>query len=69
MGFQGFGIGSNMWLGQWSEDPNMVVDGKINTDLRNMYLCVYAVLGLGQGKFINLLKNIFIINIFSKKYN
>lgn len=47
----------------------MVVDGKINTDLRNMYLCVYAALGLGQGKFINLLKNIFIINIFSKKYN
>lgn len=51
VGFQAFGIGSSIWLGQWSEDPNIIVDGKIDTSLRNMYLYVYGALGLTQGIF------------------
>lgn len=37
-----------MWLGMWSEDPNMVVDGKVDAALRDMYLGVYGALGIGQ---------------------
>ncbi|KAF7272715.1 hypothetical protein GWI33_014527 [Rhynchophorus ferrugineus] len=48
-GFQGFGIATNFWLGLWSEDPDMIDEnGKVNTGLRNLYLIVYAVLGIGQ---------------------
>lgn len=51
-GFQGIGIESSIWLGHWSDDPNTIVDGQVNTSLRNMYLWVYATLGAGQGIFI-----------------
>ncbi|XP_060527505.1 multidrug resistance-associated protein 1-like [Cylas formicarius] len=47
-GFQGFGIGSNLWLGRWSEDTNMVVNGTVDTGLRDMYLGIYALLGICQ---------------------
>ncbi|CAH1707315.1 unnamed protein product [Chironomus riparius] len=42
--FQGFAIGSNIWLSKWSSDNTTTEDiGK-----RNMYLGVYASFGLGQ---------------------
>lgn len=44
--FQGFSIGSNLWLVRWSTDRNVVND----TGLRDMYLGVYGALGIGQGK-------------------
>lgn len=46
--YQGFSIGSNMWLSKWSSDKSAADDN----DVRNMYLGVYAAFGLGQGKKI-----------------
>lgn len=43
--FQGFSIGSNIWLSRWATDKNAGND----TGLRDMYLGVYAGFGLGQG--------------------
>lgn len=43
--YQGFSIGSNMWLSKWSNDKKAAND----TDTRNVYLGVYAAFGLGQG--------------------
>lgn len=43
--FQGFSIGSNIWLSRWSTDVKAAND----TGLRDMYLGVYGALGLGQG--------------------
>jgi len=48
MVFQGFSIGSNIWLSRWSSDPNAGND----TQLRDMYLGVYGAFGAGQGKLI-----------------
>ncbi|XP_059617049.1 multidrug resistance-associated protein 1 isoform X6 [Phlebotomus argentipes] len=45
MVFQGFSIGSNVWLARWSTDPNAGND----TGTRDMYLGVYGALGAGQG--------------------
>ncbi|XP_049823783.1 multidrug resistance-associated protein 1 isoform X8 [Aethina tumida] len=45
--FQGFGIGSNMWLGRWADDEDLV-NGTQNTQRRDMYLGVYAALGFGK---------------------
>lgn len=45
--FQGFSIGSNVWLSRWSTDPEASND----TGLRDMYLGVYGALGFGQGKW------------------
>lgn len=44
--YQGFAIGSSMWLSKWSNDKQAAND----TDKRNLYLGVYAAFGLGQGK-------------------
>lgn len=50
MVFQGFSIGSNIWLSAWSNDNEIVVNGTQDTDRRDMYLGVYGALGIGQGK-------------------
>lgn len=47
---QGFEIASNAWLGQWSEDDTLMVNGTLNTGKRNMYLGVYGAMGFGQGE-------------------
>lgn len=47
---QGFEIASNAWLGQWSEDDKLLVDGKVNAAKRDMYLGIYGAMGIGQGK-------------------
>lgn len=49
--FQGFSIGSNVWLSVWSNDKEIVVNGTQDTGKRDMYLGVYGALGIGQGKF------------------
>lgn len=43
--FQGFSIGSNIWLARWSTDERASND----TGVRDMYLGVYGALGFGQG--------------------
>lgn len=48
--FQGFSIGSNIWLSRWSTDKAAGTD----TGVRDMYLGVYGAFGLGQGIFIYL---------------
>lgn len=50
MVFQGFSIGSNVWLGVWADDAKLTVNGTVNTAKRDMYLGVYGALGIGQGK-------------------
>ena len=49
--FQGFSIGSNLWLSRWSSDSAIVVNGTTDTARRDMYLGVYGALGFGQGMF------------------
>lgn len=44
--FQGFAIGSNIWLSRWSVDKSAGTD----TGVRDMYLGVYGAFGLCQGK-------------------
>jgi ATP-binding cassette subfamily C (CFTR/MRP) protein 1 len=44
--FQGFSIGSNVWLAEWS---NVMSEHGNNTD-QGLYLGVYGALGAGQGK-------------------
>lgn len=44
--FQGFSIGSNVWLSKWSVDKAAGND----TSVRDMYLGVYGAFGLGQGE-------------------
>ncbi|CAH0555483.1 unnamed protein product [Brassicogethes aeneus] len=48
MVFQGFSIGSNIWLGVWADDNELMVNGTQNTAKRDMYLGVYGALGIGQ---------------------
>ncbi|ODM89209.1 Multidrug resistance-associated protein 1 [Orchesella cincta] len=43
---QAFQIGGNAWLSKWSEEPQ--VNGTIDVDRRNMFLGVYAALGVAQ---------------------
>ncbi|KAG6453078.1 multidrug resistance-associated protein 1 isoform X2 [Manduca sexta] len=45
---QVFQVGSNYWLAKWSNDKDMVVNGTVDTQLRDMYLGVYGGLGVGQ---------------------
>ncbi|XP_068898236.1 multidrug resistance-associated protein 1 isoform X1 [Tenebrio molitor] len=46
--FQGFSIGSNVWLGAWSDDKTIVVNNVTNTAKRDFYLGIYGALGIGQ---------------------
>uniref|UniRef100_A0A4Y0AUR7 ABC-type glutathione-S-conjugate transporter n=1 Tax=Anopheles funestus TaxID=62324 RepID=A0A4Y0AUR7_ANOFN len=45
--FQGFSIGSNLWLSRWSTDESAEND----TSVRDMYLGVYGAFGAGQAIF------------------
>eukprot|EP00095_Tigriopus_kingsejongensis_P010546 maker-scaffold349_size200065-snap-gene-1.33 protein:Tk10546 transcript:maker-scaffold349_size200065-snap-gene-1.33-mRNA-1 annotation:"multidrug resistance-associated protein 1 isoform x1" len=42
--YQGFQLGANIWLSEWSTDPLATTD----TSVRDKYLAVYGVLGLLQ---------------------
>ncbi|KAL1498078.1 hypothetical protein ABEB36_008934 [Hypothenemus hampei] len=53
--YQGFSIGSNVWLGFWADDQNIVNNGTVDTARRNLYLGVYGALGIGQVLVIFLL--------------
>ncbi|KYB25511.1 putative multidrug resistance-associated protein lethal(2)03659-like Protein [Tribolium castaneum] len=48
--FQGFSIGSNVWLGVWADDDTVVVDNVTDTGKRDFYLGIYGALGIGQGE-------------------
>jgi ATP-binding cassette, subfamily C (CFTR/MRP), member 1 len=37
---QGFSVGTNLWLSEWSDDPNSA-----DPPIRNLYLGVYGALG------------------------
>lgn len=50
MVYQGFSIGSNVWLGEWADDTKIYINGTVNAGRRDMYLGVYGALGVGQGK-------------------
>ncbi|XP_026315306.1 multidrug resistance-associated protein 1 isoform X2 [Hyposmocoma kahamanoa] len=45
---QVFQVGSNYWLAEWSNDDQMMVNGTVNTQRRDLYLGVYGGLGVGQ---------------------
>ncbi|XP_076628337.1 multidrug-Resistance like Protein 1 isoform X1 [Colletes latitarsis] len=49
--FQGFSIGSNSWLGLWSDDnlTDYYNNNTFNRAKQDVYLGVYGGLGLGQG--------------------
>lgn len=57
IGFQGFSIGSNLWLSKWSSDNTTVINGTQDTSKRDLYLGVYAAFGLAQGTTIFLISN------------
>ncbi|XP_045473551.1 multidrug resistance-associated protein 1-like isoform X2 [Harmonia axyridis] len=42
--YQTFGVASSFWLSKWSND-----DSAENTSVRNKYIGIYGLLGLGQG--------------------
>lgn len=46
--YQGFSIGSNIWLSEWSTDPLANTEDSV----RNKYLSVYGVLGFFQALFV-----------------
>ncbi|KFM60296.1 Canalicular multispecific organic anion transporter 1, partial [Stegodyphus mimosarum] len=46
--FQGFEIGSNVWLSFWSNDQ-LLANGSQDTKLRNLRIGVYGALGLSGG--------------------
>ncbi|ODM88268.1 Multidrug resistance-associated protein 1 [Orchesella cincta] len=48
--FQGFSVGTNLWLSEWTNLP--VVNGTQDASERNFYLGIYAVLGFMQAVFI-----------------
>ncbi|XP_014222082.1 multidrug resistance-associated protein 1 isoform X9 [Trichogramma pretiosum] len=57
--FQGFSIGSNVWLSVWADDHhyiNKTIEGVMmnvtDPSYRDMYLGVYGALGLGQATFV-----------------
>ena len=52
--FQGFSIGSNVWLSIWSSN----IGNSTDTASRDMYLGVYGALGIGQGKKTIILFNL-----------
>jgi hypothetical protein len=45
----GAAVGSNFWLSAWSNDP-LPINGTVDTDLRDLRLGIYGLLGLTQGQ-------------------
>lgn len=43
--FQSFSVGTNLWLSKWAGNPSATHSE------RNVYLIVYALLGLSQGTY------------------
>ncbi|KAK0171316.1 hypothetical protein PV328_009061 [Microctonus aethiopoides] len=46
--FQSFSIGSNIWISKWSDDNTTHLNNTADPTQRDMYVGVYAALGLGQ---------------------
>ena len=53
--YQAGSVGSNVWLSQWTDDPDINNASIVNTTFyinkRNMYLGVYGGFGAIQGEF------------------
>ncbi|XP_065338923.1 multidrug resistance-associated protein 1 isoform X7 [Cloeon dipterum] len=49
--YQGFSIGTNVWLSVWSNAQTAFNDTALPPDERDMYLGVYGALGVGQAIF------------------
>lgn len=64
--YQGFSIGSNVWLSEWSDASTAAVNGTLSSGDRDMYLGVYGALGLGQGKSNFFFKVQIIVVLFSQ---
>lgn len=45
--FQGFAVGANLWLSEWTNLP--IVNGTQDAGRRNFYLGIYGALGFSQG--------------------
>lgn len=45
--FQGFSVGANLWLSQWTALP--IINGTQDANERNLYLGIYGALGFMQG--------------------
>ncbi|CAB3223734.1 unnamed protein product [Arctia plantaginis] len=45
---QSLNIGANFWLARWSSDKNMLINGTVDTQLRDQYLGVYGGISLAQ---------------------
>lgn len=45
--YQGFAVGANLWLSDWTSLP--IVNGTQDASERNFYLAIYGVLGVMQG--------------------
>lgn len=58
--FQGFAIGSNIWLSYWSVDTTAGTD----TSVRNMYLGVYGAFGLCQGMLFSVPLTIYMYFVY-----
>lgn len=56
--FQTFSVASNYVLSVWTSDTTAVVDGHQDIGKRNLYLGVYGLFGLGQGKMMKILRKI-----------
>ncbi|XP_077285788.1 multidrug resistance-associated protein 1-like [Arctopsyche grandis] len=46
--YQGFNIGGNFWLSNWSTNNDLNTNGTNDTHTRDLYLGVYGALGIGQ---------------------
>lgn len=57
--YQIFGVASSFWLSKWSTDSSAE-----EASVRNRYLEVYGLLGLGQGRLFNPLSKFELIQYF-----
>jgi len=60
----GASIGSNFWLGEWSQDSSFPARAN-NTGLRNMRIGVYGAIGALQGKFRTICLDVFMSIFFT----
>ena len=68
VGYQGFSVGVNIWLSEWSDDP----EANTEISVRNKYLTVYGLLGLGQSITImiaTVLLSVFTLNAATLLHN
>ncbi len=65
--FQGFSIGANLWLSEWTSLP--IINGTQDSNERNFYLGIYGALGFMQGIYTLKIGQLEIIFFKLKYYN